>query len=200
MCIYVYTHIYTFKKHIVWKGFMMEGWTLNLPVKLSKGDLDGNNHRWVGIGSLRKITTVIKYIPCWCCNTKWFILNSVFRVYPHWLDSFVNSVCSLANLITLNNSTGEDLKLWWKFVILPGRASISPQQSQTHLLPAGFPRSQCSEISDYTSWQKHTFLLVSFPSEPQKSSDRRQNHFSLGGAWHGSIAGPQAHSFFFSDF
>lgn len=52
----------------------------------------------------------------------------MFRVYPYWQDSFVNSVCSLANLITLNNSTG-DLKLWGKIVILPGRACIYPLSS-----------------------------------------------------------------------
>lgn len=61
----------------------------------------------------------------------------MFRVYPYWQESFVNSICSLANLITLNNSTG-DVKLWWRFVILPGHTSTSPQQSQADLLPACF--------------------------------------------------------------
>lgn len=124
--IHRFIDIYMYINHIDWKRFMVEGWTLNLSMMFSKGVWF--IIREFGVGGLREINTVIKYIQCWCCNTKWFNLKCMFRVYPYWQDSFVNSVCSLANLITLNNSTG-DLKLWGKFVILPGCASLYPLSS-----------------------------------------------------------------------
>lgn len=40
---YVYTRISI--TNIDWKGFMVEGWILNLSMAFSKGDLVHNNHK-----------------------------------------------------------------------------------------------------------------------------------------------------------
>lgn len=88
----------------------------------------------IEVSNLRNTTYLL---PQWFYKNKGLILNSMFRVYPYWQDSFINSVCSSVNLVSLNNSTG-DLKLWWRFVILPGHISPSPQQSWIDLMPAFF--------------------------------------------------------------
>ena len=114
----------------------------------------------------------------------------MFRVYSYWQDSFVISGHSLANLVSLNNSTRE-LKLWWRFVILPGHTCASPQQSQIDLLPTCFLPSQENEsLTTHPGKPTHSSWQAS-PVGHKKSYAFRQNHFSLREVWLGNMARPQ---------